>query len=248
MNPRSLYQNRNNQPEALTYPVAQMKKFFIAFLRLVCIPFFWLFTVALVHSVILLPRDFPWPPPVLYYAVGGLAGGFILFTYLFRFTPFYVFGHEMTHWLTAKLFLKETGAFCSKADRGYVVIKNPNFWIILAPYFVPFYFLLLAGLCGLFDLFFPPLPRPFVYALASSLGLTYSYHWVMTLTALRQGQADLKRCGTIFSLSLIAVGNALFLYLALLTSTGHWRDGGQLLLARLIQMSNLLVNLRQSLR
>lgn len=225
-----------------------MKKFLSALLRLFCIPLFLLLTVALLHSAVLLPRDFPWPQPVLLFAAGGLAAGFLLFTYLWRFTPLYVFGHEMTHWLTARLFLKETGAFCCKADRGYVVIKDPNFCIILAPYFIPFYFLLLAGLCGVCDLFFPPLPRPFVLALAAALGLAYSYHGVMTLIALRQGQADLKRCGTLFSLSLIAAGNAAFLYLALLTATGHWRAGGQLLMGRLNRISTLLLELLQNLR
>lgn len=225
-----------------------MKKFLAALLRLLCIPLFLLLTVALLHSAVLLPRDFPWPRPVLLFGAGGLGGGFLLFTYLCQFTPLYVFGHEMTHWLVARLFLKETGAFCCKADRGYVVIKDPNFCIILAPYFIPFYFFLLAGLCGLFDLFFPPLPRPFVYALATALGLAYSYHGVMTLHALRQGQGDLKRCGTLFSLSLIAFGNAAFFYLALLTATGHWRAGGQQLFDRLSRMSAFLCDLLQRLR
>ena len=50
----------------------------------------------------------------------------------------YVFGHELTHWLTARLFRRRTGAFHVGGDRGYVMVERPNVWITLAPYFVPF--------------------------------------------------------------------------------------------------------------
>jgi len=153
----------------------------------------------------------------------GLVVGCLFFCKFCQCTTLYVFGHELTHYLVAKLFRKETGRFRVRSREGSVEIANPNFWIILAPYFVPFWMLLIAGICGL-HLFFANLQiSPLTIGIYQFLlGLTAAHHLVLTITGIYYGQSDLRRCGTIFSLSLILACNALMLAIGLLTATGAW--------------------------
>ena len=65
----------------------------------------------------------------------GFGLGLIVFIFVSRFTRFYVFGHELAHWIFAKLFMRDTQNFSVGKDAGAVQIKNPNIWITLAPYF-----------------------------------------------------------------------------------------------------------------
>ncbi len=177
-----------------------------------------------------------------FFAGGFLAGGFF-FLFGNRLTPLYVFGHECTHWLSAKLFLKETGKFHCRAGAGFVEIKNPNLWIILAPYFVPFYFLLFAGIWGLLLTLWPKELTPHLHLAAIALGICYAYHLVLTCFALSKGQADLRLKGVPFSLALILTFNALLVYLAVLTSTRQWPAAWRVF----SQKSQLLLHWLQSL-
>jgi len=219
-----------------------MKKMLGTFLRWLCVPFFLILTFVLIwaemEAAVFFPKD-----SLTWSFAGGFLLGSLLFTFGSRLTPLYVFGHEFTHWICAKLFFKQTGKFHCRAGSGYVEIKSPNVWIILAPYFLPFYFLLVTGLWGLFDLLFPGILRPYYPLSAGFLGLTYSYHLVMTFIALSKGQADLKHKGKVFSLSLILTMNALFFFLATLTVTRQWKHGLYSLWDKLLTiLQNLIVN------
>lgn len=219
-----------------------MKKLTGIVLRWLCIPFLLILTAALIwaelEAAVFFPKD---------HLTWAFAGGFLLGSLFFtlgrQLTPLYVFGHELTHWLCAKLFFKQTGKFRCRGDSGFVEIKDPNLWIILAPYFLPFYFLIGTGLWGLCDLFFPGALRPYHLFAAGFLGLTYSYHLVMTFIALSKGQADLKAKGRAFSLSLILAMNALFFFLATLTVTRQWNHGMLSFWSKLlILLRNLILN------
>ena len=155
-----------------------------------------------------------------------VASAFIVGLLLFRkqkFTPLYIFGHELTHWIVAKLFLKKTGKFKVGWSKGFVEIAGSNVWIALAPYIVPFYFLLVIGIFGLSQLFFYPSPPWAIIAFLLCASLGYAYHCVLTVYAIGLSQSDLKIYGEFFSVSLIIAGNVLFLLLALLMSNGQWR-------------------------
>ena len=65
-------------------------------------------------------------------AGGAFVVGLPLFCFL-RLNSLYVFGHELTHWVMAKIFLRKTGRFQSGKNAGAVEVENPNVWIILAP-------------------------------------------------------------------------------------------------------------------
>ncbi|MBP1583412.1 MAG: hypothetical protein J6866_05610 [Victivallales bacterium] len=157
------------------------------------------------------------------YFLIGLVAGCIIFCTLCQCSTLYVIGHELTHYLVAKLFRKETGRFRIGSREGSVEVSNPNFWIILAPYFVPFWMLLTAGICGL-HLFFAGTLSPLTIGVYQFLlGLTAAHHLVLTVNGIYYGQSDLRRCGTFFSLSLILACNALMLALGLLIATGAWK-------------------------
>lgn len=158
--------------------------------------------------------------------VVGFGSGLLYFTLLFRFEGFYVFGHELTHWFFAKLFFRKTCGLSRikvKENGGSVLIENPNFWIILAPYFVPFYLLLWCAVYGVWRMgtgnAFAGIVEP---AFFGGFGVFYAYHAVLTLWALLDGQKDLQDCGPIFSVSLILFMNLIALYVTIVACNGHW--------------------------
>ena len=176
---------------------------------------------------------------------------FAVGVFLFRwrkFSPVYVFGHEMTHWIVAKLFLKETGKFRVGMTKGSVEIADGNVWITLAPYIVPFYVLLAMGVFGLSQVFLYPSPPWAALAFVICAGLGYAYHCVLTVYAIGLSQSDLKVYGEFFSLSLIIAGNVLFLLLVLLLSNGQWRKAFDVFCGMSAWQWNIVGNLIGSLR
>ena len=141
-----------------------------------------------------------------------------------RFTVIYVFGHELTHWATAKLFFKKTGRIRVGRLSGSTEIYNTNISITLAPYIIPFYLMVVVGVFGISQLFVYPSPLWAAYMVSALVGVTYAYHIMLNIFALRQAQSDLELYGRVFSLAFILAGNALFLLLALLIATAQWKD------------------------
>lgn len=149
--------------------------------------------------------------------------GLLLFHYK-KFTVVYVFGHELTHWIVAKCFLKRTGRFRVHMTNGFVEIYDGNIWITLAPYVIPIYTVAAMGVFGISQIFVYPSPEwaTLTFAICASLG--YAYHCVLTVFAISQSQSDLKQNGVCFSFAIIVTGNVLLLLLAILLTTGQWRQ------------------------
>ena len=173
--------------------------------------------------------------------------GVVLFRFQ-KFSPIYVFGHELTHWIVAKLFLKKTGKFRVGWTKGYVEIVGTNVWITLAPYIVPFYSLIVVGIFGLSQLFLYPSPQWAVLAFLILVSVAYAYHCVLTVYAIGLSQKDLKMYGEFFSVSLILAGNVLFLLLVLLMSNGEWRQALQMFCDMSSWQWDAVMNLIGSLR
>ena len=94
--------------------------------------FFQAFTTSLSHGL-LATQSF-----------GCFTAGMILFVILYLITPqnvlmyVYVFGHEVTHALWAKLFGgRVADHFHVSLEGGHVLTDRVNTWIALAPYFFP---------------------------------------------------------------------------------------------------------------
>ena len=150
--------------------------------------------------------------------LSGFAAGLLLFTFISRFTKFYIFGHELAHWIFAKLFMRETQNFSVGKDGGAVQVKDPNIWISLAPYFYPTFTILWVPTWFAFKYF----EKDFKYSphiFFGILAFTWSYHFVLTLYALKFEQSDLKRYGKPISFALIMFINLfiIFIFLSLFT-------------------------------
>ena len=97
-------------------------------------------------------------------------------------------------------------------------MDRPNGAIILAPYCLPFHFLLALGLLSFCTLVRPEWAsdRRMAACGAALLGLCYAYHWALTARALWHGQSDLRHCGVPLSLLFILGCNLLVVDLLVL--------------------------------
>lgn len=155
----------------------------------------------------------------------GLLGAVAVFCLGFRWRLVYVFGHELTHWLAAKICRRRTGAFRFTRDGGYVAVDRPNLFITLSPYFVPLYSLVWIGLYGMYLAFAGMPSRGMAFTFAVGLGLTYGFHVASTIWVLSMGQKDLLHGGKALSWAVILFGNAAILFLAVMAASGHWALG-----------------------
>ncbi len=181
-------------------------------------------TAALLRAGFLLPLEFHRDSAAFPFLI-GLAGGLVIFALLGKFRLVYVFGHELTHWLVAKLFRRRTGRFRVGREGGSVEIENPNLWITLSPYFIPLYTLIWSGLFFLLRQLQPTLIQEYAHYGIGIMGGAYAYHLWMTAFALTREQNDLRAYGWFFSLSLILCANLFLLFLGGLAVTGEWQFG-----------------------
>ncbi len=122
----------------------------------------------------------------------------------------YIFGHELTHAMWALLTFSKVGKIKISKKGGYCEVTNPGPFITLAPYFVPFYsviVLLLRFGIGLFTDMTPYSGWWFII-----LGFTYGFHLTNTIKTLYEvAQPDVLAYGRLFSYTLIAAVNLLVL-------------------------------------
>ncbi len=171
----------------------------------------------------------------LFPLVLGFTGGVLFFSFFSRPLAVYVFGHELTHWLAAKLFLRRTAAFHAGAAGGSVAVERPNIWIALAPYFFPVYTVLWIGLYGAYC-FWQRAAGPAEWAVRTAyagVGATYAFHVVLTAYALLRGQRDLRLYGRILSLTFIFFCNVLLVFLGLVLVSRQYGVAAALVWERL---------------
>jgi hypothetical protein len=157
-----------------------------------------------------------------------------------RLLRLYVVGHELTHWLAAKLFRRRTGTFRADARSGSLEVEDPNALIVLAPYFVPVYTLAWVGLYGVVRMWVDPLPEGGVALFCGGIGATYAFHLFLTLLALQRGQDDLRLCGPVFSVGVILLGNLLLVFLAMVVADRLWTLAFHILAQRTLDVSYLI--------
>ncbi|MCK5450686.1 MAG: M50 family metallopeptidase [Candidatus Omnitrophica bacterium] len=118
----------------------------------------------------------------------------------------YVLGHEFVHVIATWLCGGKVAAFKVTPSGGNVVTTKTNFFIELSPYFVPLYTILLGVVymgykwTGQESV---TLSAIFVFL----VGLTLTFHFVMTVEALRIKQSDIGKSGPVFSYILIFISN-----------------------------------------
>ncbi len=187
---------------------------FLLFLTAVLVQALLRTPVALSRSRVLLPVG------------AGFGGGLLVFTLGSRFLILYVFGHELTHWLVAKLFRRRTGRFRVGVTSGSVAVERPNIWITLAPYFIPVYALICIGIYGVVNCFMRPVPPDAVVkGFMAAIGVAYAFHVRLTIFAASRAQSDVAAYGRFLSLSLVLCCNVALLFLALVVASRAWHHG-----------------------
>jgi hypothetical protein len=141
----------------------------------------------------------------------------------------YVFGHELTHALSTWLMGGKVREFNASSKGGHVVVTKGNFVTALAPYFCPFYAILVVLVFVTGHLIWNW--RPYVVWFHLLLGAAYSFHVTLTAHILKQRQSDLADHGYLFSGVIIFLGNMLVLLagvpvlttrVGVLTALGWW--------------------------
>lgn len=161
----------------------------------------------------------------IFFTFGGLLWGGAYLAGLRPVTA-YVFGHEFSHLVTARMFGGRIFDWKVSAAGGYVETDKSNTWITLAPYLIPFYTIIIMFLFGILGLALDMQeahalhlwkwtvhlkPTRLLYAL---VGLTWFFHATYTVKTVIAEQGDLTRNGEFFSMMLIFLINV-FLLIAL---------------------------------
>lgn len=149
-------------------------------------------------------------------ALGFLIGfGLWLFAYSVMPRPMrtYVLGHELTHALWGWAMGARIKGIKVSARGGHVRLTRTNFLITLAPYFFPFYTVLVLALHFILSLFWDmSLYQP---VWMGWVGLTWAFHLTFTFSILRIKQPDVQEHGRLFSYTIIYLFNVLGLSMGL---------------------------------
>lgn len=184
--------------------MARLVKFFIAFVLLPTVVFA---AVELVHLFAAIFSQ--WKMAVLLLAGAGVYS--IIHYAWYNFSRMYVFGHEMTHALAAFLCGYRVHQISVRKESGFVKMNQTNAFVVLAPYFIPFYTVVFAFLYLVIGLFIDltPYSRYMLFA----IGFLTAFHLIQTFQTLWEAdQPDLKLAGgKIFSLVTILLVNLILL-------------------------------------
>lgn len=159
----------------------------------------------------MVPAAFSSEPPFVAPAPLALIIGYVVWTLIFFFLPpsikMYIWGHELTHAIWGLLTGSKVGKIKVSERGGYVNLTNPGIFTTLAPYFVPFYMLvvlLLRWIAGLFvDM------GPYSLCWLVLIGAAYGFHVTYTIRSLAEHQPDIKEFGHLISYAIILLFNIL---------------------------------------
>ena len=152
--------------------------------------------------------------------LAGAACWVVIFLLLPKPMWLYVFGHELTHAVWTWVFGGSVKHFQAGSSGGRVLTTKTNLVIALAPYFFPFYAVLVVVIFMVGDLIWGwrQAYLPWFHLL---LGAAYAFHLTLTWEILKTRQTDITSQGYLFSGVVIFLGNALVLAMAVPLLTGH---------------------------
>lgn len=131
----------------------------------------------------------------------------------------HTFEHELTHLVAGLLCFQSPSKFKVGQHTGETELSGSNWFISLAPYFLP--------LWALVPLLLLPLTNPAGTLVAlSALGFLYGLHVYSTLYEFGFYQTDVTSHGKLFSLCCVIALNALVLGLVCASVTGGWSAMG----------------------
>jgi hypothetical protein len=152
--------------------------------------------------------------------LAGAACWVVVFLLLPKPMWVYVFGHELTHALWTWIFGGSIRGFKARSSGGHVITTKNNFLIALAPYFFPFYAVLVVVVFVVGELLWH-WRRAYLPWFHLLLGAAYAFHVTLTSEILKTRQTDITSQGWLFSAVIIFLGNALVLAIGVPLLTGH---------------------------
>jgi hypothetical protein len=151
--------------------------------------------------------------------LAGAACWVVVFLLLPKPMWIYVFGHELTHAVWTWAFGGSVKRFKAGSSGGHVLTTKNNFIIALAPYFFPFYAVVVVVVFLIGELLANwRVYLPWFHLL---LGAAYAFHVTLTIEILKTRQTDITSQGWLFSAVIIFLGNALVLAIGVPMLTGH---------------------------
>lgn len=140
-----------------------------------------------------------------WYFILGAIVYLVIHTALFKPNVVYIFGHELTHALAMFVSAGKVKSFKVGKKGGEVKGTKANLFISLAPYFFPTYTLIAILIWYITKQFWNI--RDFIGVFLFAVGLTLTFHFVMTVEFLKTKQPDLIKSGYLFSIVLIYLIN-----------------------------------------
>ena len=117
----------------------------------------------------------------------------------------YVMAHELTHALWGLLFGARVRNLRVSGKGGSVCLSKTNVLITLAPYFFPFYTVIVILIHWLAGFFIQPIPFPLLWLFL--VGFTWGLHFCFTIQSLLIHQPDIHEYGRLFSYTVIYLFN-----------------------------------------
>lgn len=157
----------------------------------------------------------------------ALLSGLIVFLAVWKLLPgltrIYVLGHELTHALWGLAFGAKVSNLKVRSTGGSVTLTKSNVWITLAPYFFPFWTMIVVLLAlavrGIIYLANPETPFPVPWLWMFAVGFTWCFHACFTIRSLMQTQSDVQEYGRVFSWTLILACNTAGILLWIVCTT-----------------------------
>ena len=187
-------------------------------------PFNWALCLTFVDAIYLSSGD----SRVFFSAESiALLSGLIVFLAVWKLLPgltrIYVLGHELTHALWGLAFGAKVSNLKVRSTGGSVTLTKSNVWITLAPYFFPFWTMIVVLLAlavrGIIYLANPETPFPVPWFWMFAVGFTWCFHACFTIRSLMQTQSDVQEYGRGFSWTLILACNTAGIQLWIVCTT-----------------------------
>lgn len=139
------------------------------------------------------------------YFLFGVIAYLIIHIAFFKPEYLYILGHEIMHVIACWIFRGRVTSFRVSSKGGQVTTTKSNLLIALAPYFFPFYTIMVAGVFLIIPLFIKTEP-PYT-AFLFLVGFTFAFHIILTIDFLKTRQTDFLPAGYLFSICLVYIVN-----------------------------------------
>ncbi|MBR1586743.1 MAG: hypothetical protein IJ658_00315 [Kiritimatiellae bacterium] len=209
-----------------------MRRFFCFLLAIALLPCAWAIARAFLDVFLMIPAAGAAAVAAEPLAVlGGMAAFLAAWVALPAPVRLYVLGHELTHAAWGLAFGAKVSSLKVGVSGGSVSLSKSNVWITLAPYFFPFWTILVVAAALAARCFVSPLPWPCAWLFA--VGFTWCFHVCFTIRSLMQAQPDVQEYGRLFSYVLIWIFNVagVIAWIACTTEVS-WRSVGECMWAR----------------